>query len=211
MRRWLLILVVTLPLVWASANARADMPAPACFPDPAQTLALDLIAQQEFDPDLCPGGDYVDGAMWVRVVLDNASAEPVQGVLDTQDSFSRRVTIYSVHADGLAVEVDAGTWRDVRNNFLGARSVAVPLTLAPDARTTIYYRVLSPVSVYLSPRWFTLDEFVAHHRLQQTLMSLFYGVLLGLLIYTASWPPRRKSQCIFVTRCFCAPRCSCTA
>ncbi|AFU99330.2 sensor histidine kinase/response regulator [Simiduia agarivorans SA1 = DSM 21679] len=183
MRRWLLTLAIHLPLWLLCQSARAGALVPECFADPTQTYSAADIAGQHFDADSCADGDYVQGTLWVRVLLDNPHPTPIEGVLDTRDSFSSRVSVYRSDGERLALLFDGGTAGAQRRNFLGARSVAVPLRLAPASQHYLYYQVQSPVSVYLHPQWLTLEAFVDHHRLQQGLTALFYGVLLGLLIY----------------------------
>lgn len=183
MRRWLLTLVISLPLLLLCQPAWAGALIPECIADPSQVISPDELAAQVFEADACPDGDYVKGAVWVRVLLDNPHPVRVDGIMDSRDSFSSRVTVYAESADGLTLQVAGGTAKAQGQNYLGARSVAVPVSLAPVSQRYLYYRVQSPVSVYLHPHWLTLEAFVDHHRLQQGLTALFYGVLLGLLIY----------------------------
>lgn len=209
--RWALLTLCAVP--WLQA-AVVDLPPPGREVVPLggrMEFLLDPSGRMEFAdvqrapgfapaPDAAPAFGFVEGALWGRCVLRNASAQPQAIKVELEMSRLSHLEWY-VQSAGLVPQRSFGGSHDP-----GLRSYRFPsvnLSLAPGQAVTVYCRIASDTAVWL-PFVVGTEDALGRHRLARdgtdyiyfgfglALAGLGFGLAIiyrrTLFLYTALLP-----------------------
>ena len=157
--------------------------------DPSQQLTLDNIAQPatqaRFQP-LRPVGSgpnfgFDTAAIWLRVTVDAAADAPRTWLLEVAYPPLDHLQLYVPGPGGYAMQ-EAGDHLPFASRVVTHRNHVLPVTLAP-GESTLYLRIQSEGAV-IAPVTLWQERALWHHdQLAYSGLSLYFGLLIGLLLY----------------------------
>lgn len=165
--------------------------------DPAGTLGVDAVSRpgmrQRFRPAAAQGGSgvvnfgYSNSAYWFAIALAPAPDAPPQWKLEVGFSALDRVDVYLPRQpDGPAGGFDVQTAGDLQpfsERPFPHRNLVFPVTLTPGTPQTLYLRVASAGSLTVPVTLWQPAALQEDDQQSYALMSLYYGMLLALLLY----------------------------
>jgi PAS domain S-box-containing protein len=158
--------------------------------DPSGELTIDDVSSPEFDSNFVPSQavvpnyGFTDSAYWVRFRLDNETLHTDNWLLEQGFANTHYVDLYTPLPDGGGFSVkETGVLRPVRTRDLPHPRIIFNLTIPPQSQATYYLRFQSGGSMTLALTLWTRAAFLNYALFEQTLMGIFFGVLIGLLFY----------------------------
>lgn len=158
--------------------------------DPAGELTIQDVSSPElesqFTPSRSPAPSYgfTDSAYWVRFRLDNQSRQSEQWMLELAFANMQFVDLYIPMPDGEGFTVrQTGALRPASTRDLLYPHIVFDLSVPIHESPEYFLRFQSGTSMTLPLTLSAKDSFLATTQHEQMLFGLFYGVLIGLLIY----------------------------
>ena len=158
--------------------------------DPGGELTIEEVSSLEFDsrfiPSLVkvPNYGFTDSAYWVRFRLDNETRHTEQWLLDVGFANMQYVDLFTPLPDGEEFTVkQTGILRPVSTRDVPYPRIIFDLTNPLQSQQTYYMRFENGASMTLPLTLRTPDAFLQRSLAERTLMGIFYGVLIGLLLY----------------------------
>lgn len=131
------------------------------------------------------GGDinfgYSGSAFWLKLTLESDRPEPQSRLLEIAFPTLDRIELYRADEAGWSRLV-MGDRLPFSTRPLGHPNFVVPLTLA-QGRTTLYLRVSSAGTLTTPIRVWRQEAFTAYDQRLHTLLALYFGMMLALLLY----------------------------
>lgn len=130
-------------------------------------------------------------AYWLRMQVGSAVALPPRTPLVAHNMWLfevgfpllDEVDFLELKADGTVTEIRTGDMRPFSQRPLPHRNFVFPLQLNPGQERTVYLRVRSTSTVSIPVTLWKPSAFWVHDNLRYALVSLYFGVLLGLFLY----------------------------
>ncbi len=157
--------------------------------DPTGALTIEDITSPEYDPQFVPSQaqvpnyGYIDSAYWVRLRLDNQTRQTDYWLLEQGFANTHYVDLYTPLPDGEFSVKQTGMLRPATTRDLPHPRIIFRLTIPPQSQQTYYLRFQNGASMTLPLTLWTQAAFLNSSFVEQTLMGIFYGVLIGLLFY----------------------------
>lgn len=198
--RWLLATLLALLQLAAHAQqavlpvgAQDNYPLARAFmylEDAGGALRIDDILQPEVQarfrpmPQVGPGANFglTDSAIWLRVTLQTDAGSPPDWLLEVAYPPLDRVELWAPDASGYRVQV-GGDLLPFAERKVAHRNHVLPLRLAPGTATTVYLRLQSQGTVSAPARLWRPQALWQHDQAAYAVLSLYFGLLLGLLLY----------------------------
>lgn len=159
--------------------------------DPAGELRFDdvLAPQARWQPVRAGGAaanfGLTQSAIWLRVELDLPSGGPRDWLLEVAYPPLDRVDVWSPDR-AFGFEHQAGGDRlPFASRAAAHRNHVFPVRLPPGARSTLYMRMQSEGTVVAPVRLWQPEAMARDDQASYALLSLYFGLLLGLLLYNA--------------------------
>jgi PAS domain S-box-containing protein len=154
-------------------------------------LGLDDILQpaqqQRFRPvpRTGPGANFglTPAAVWLRVTLQSPAGADPAWLLEVSYPPLDRLELYAPDAQGRFQRQVAGDLIPFSQRAVSHRNHVLPLALAPGKSTTIYLRANSEGTVSVPARLWRPAALWAHDQGAYAALSLYFGLLIGLLLY----------------------------
>jgi two-component system, sensor histidine kinase LadS len=158
--------------------------------DPERRLAIEDVAgtaHGRFRP-VAPGtGDinfgYSHAAYWLALPVRLAAGAPRQWLLEIAYPSLDRVEVYQRHPDGRYERQVAGDLMPFGARPYPHRNLVFPIVLEPEAEQTVYLRVLSAGNLTVPATLWQPQALHRHDQQSYALLSVYYGMLLALLLY----------------------------
>jgi PAS domain S-box-containing protein len=158
--------------------------------DPTGELTIEDVTSPEFDtrfvPSQVPVPNYgfTDSVYWVRLHLDNQTQQTNEWLLKQGFANTHFIDLYTPLPDGKGFTVkQTGVLRPTTTRDIQYPDIVFNLTIPPQSQGTYYLRFQSGASMTLPLTLWTQNAFLDRALLEQILMGIFYGVLIGLLFY----------------------------
>jgi diguanylate cyclase (GGDEF)-like protein len=159
--------------------------------DPQHSLQIADVTQAaaRFRPALPPGGTgevylgYSRSAWWLALPLHPEAAAPRQWLLEIGYPSLDQVEVFTPRADGGYERQMAGDLQPFSSRPYPHRNLVFPLTLKPGQQQTIYLRVVSEGNLTIPATLWQPDALARADRINYTMLSLYYGMLLALGLY----------------------------
>ena len=129
------------------------------------------------------GFGFQSSAIWLRVVLSNSSAVPVERIFEIGYASLVKVDIYQV-VQGQVVSSDfMGTDRPMGNRLLPNRHFTTPIQIAPAGVTTIFVRAESHHPLIIPAKLWTPAAFVDYERADYAVQAGYFGIAFGMFTF----------------------------
>jgi PAS domain S-box-containing protein len=199
--RWLLAVLLSIPALAAQAQQAAlqvggqdnyHLERSFTFlEDPEGRLRMADILQPQAQarfrpmPQVGPGANFglTKSAIWLRVTLQTDTGSPPDWLLEVAYPPLDRVELWAPDgASGYRAEV-GGDLLAFADRKVPHRNHVLPLRLAPGVATTVYLRLQSQGTVSAPARLWRPPALWQHDQAAYAVLSLYFGLLLGLLLY----------------------------
>ncbi len=143
---------------------------------------------------------YREGPCWFRFRLLNAAPMPKQAVLAIPFALLDEIDVYLADGTGGVQHFHAGDGVPFRERPLANAYPVFPLPVAGNGATEVYVRVRTTSPFAVPFRLTSLQGFLHDHTRHTMIISAFYGVTGGLLLYNlALWLfTRERRQGVYV-------------
>ncbi|HVL00638.1 MAG TPA: diguanylate cyclase [Dongiaceae bacterium] len=128
---------------------------------------------------------FSHSSWWLRIGVHNPGSAPQTLLLDTDSALADYLDLMLVHADGQVQSSLTGDRRPFATRALENRTFALPFTLAPGERATLYLRQASHdgLQEVLRPRLWELNAFAPHLQRETLLFGLYFGTIAAIFLY----------------------------
>jgi signal transduction histidine kinase/PAS domain-containing protein len=158
--------------------------------DPSGGLTIEDVTSPEFSSQFIPSRvevpnyGFTDSAYWVRLRLDNQTRSTNEWLLEQGFANTHYIDLYTPLPGGTSYAVkQAGILRPTTPDDVHSPRVVLKLTVPPQSQQTFYLRVKNGASMTLSLTLWKQAAFLNYSLLEQMWTGVFYGVLIGLLLY----------------------------
>jgi signal transduction histidine kinase len=158
--------------------------------DPSGELTIDQVSSPEFASQFIPSQVEVpnfgmsDSAYWVRLRLDNQTAQNSEWLLEQGFANTHFVDFYTPLPDGNGFAVkQTGILRPISTRDVFHPRIILRLTIPPKSQQTYYLRFQTGGSLTLPLTLWTQAAFLDKSVVELIFTGLFYGVLIGLLFF----------------------------
>ncbi len=158
--------------------------------DPTGELTIEDVTSPEFAPRFVPSQvpvpnyGFTDSVYWVRLHLDNQTQQTNEWLLEQGFANTHYIDLYTPLPDGKGFAVkQSGVLRPTTTRDIQHPNIVFNLTIPPQSQGTYYLRFQNGASMTLPLTLWTQAAFLNDAFVEQTLMGIFYGVLIGLLFY----------------------------
>ncbi|MGH8616691.1 MAG: 7TM diverse intracellular signaling domain-containing protein [Burkholderiales bacterium] len=126
---------------------------------------------------------YSRATYWIAVPLRLARDAPAHWLLEAGYSSLDRVEVYTPRPGGGYTQQVAGDLQPFAERLFPHRHLVFPIDLVPGAAQTLYLRVVSQGNLTVPLTLWQPAALHAHDQRTYALLSLYYGMLLALLLY----------------------------
>ncbi|MBA3594237.1 MAG: PAS domain S-box protein [Polaromonas sp.] len=159
--------------------------------DPGAALTLDEVLkpalQAQFRPVVQSGSATNFGltrsAFWLRIRLQAQPDTPAPWLLEVAYPALDQVELYQPAAGGGYTQQRGGDLEPFANRAVPHRNHVMPVTLQAGQAHVIYLRVQSQGTLSAPVRLWQASALWAHDQAEYALLSLYFGLLIGLLLY----------------------------
>jgi PAS domain S-box-containing protein len=159
--------------------------------DPGAALTFDevlLPAQQAGFQPVAQGGSATNfgltrSAFWLRVTLQPQPGTSAQWLLEVAYPALDRIDLYMPIAGGGFAQQRGGDLQPFASRPVPHRNHVMPVTLQAGQPQTLYLRVQSQGTLSAPVRLWQAPALWAHDQAEYALLSLYFGLLIGLLLY----------------------------
>ncbi|WP_255075952.1 7TM-DISM domain-containing protein [Lacihabitans sp. CCS-44] len=154
-----------------------------CFVDDTDTLRFeDVLGNKSFKKFNGPeiGYGHLRRNLWVKLVLQNNTNQTQEVILSTDQIILEKVDFYK-KKEGKWNKEEAGWGTAIQNRELPSYLHAFKVSLSPNSRDTVFYRVRNQYQVVRLPlNLFSTQQFYQHYH-----SYLFYDGLVTMALITA--------------------------
>lgn len=129
------------------------------------------------------GFSYTRSAVWLRLRLQNPSAQPVERMLEISYALLASVDLHQPMPDQGLRTLQGGYTRPMATQPHPSRFVVFPIVLPAHADQLVYLRVQTPNSLNIPARLWEPAAFHAHERSDYALQALYFGVVIAITVY----------------------------
>jgi signal transduction histidine kinase/PAS domain-containing protein len=158
--------------------------------DPSGKLTIEDISSPAFNSRFIPSHvatpnfGFTESAYWMRLHLQNQTLHSDHWMLEINYPQMQFVDLYSLLPSGEGFTVkQSGVLRPPKTRDVRHPHIIFSLVIPTQSQQTIYMRFQNGASMTLPLTLWEQKTFINNAILEQALMLLFYGVLVGLLIY----------------------------
>lgn len=126
---------------------------------------------------------YSRSAYWLRFTVSVLPTAAPDCLLEIAFPSLDQVQVFAPDGNSGYVMQAAGDRRPFAERPYPHRNLVFPLRLAPGATETLYLRVVSEGSLTLPATLWAPEAFHDHDRRSYALLSLYFGMLLALMLY----------------------------
>ena len=158
--------------------------------DPTRTLTIadvqrsDLAAQFKANPtpDKALNFGVTNSAYWLRLKLENPSAQQLEQMLEIANARLAFVDFYRF-ASGLPdVVVNTGYFRPFADRAYSHRFFVFPVVMAAQSEQTLYFRLEAP-SIEVPATLWSRDAYPSHHVRDQMLQATYFGMVAAMVLF----------------------------
>jgi len=159
--------------------------------DPSGALTLEEVlqaAQQSRFAPVAQSGSATNfgltpSAFWLRIDLQAAAGAPAQWLLEVSYPALDQLDLYVQAPGGGFVHSRGGDLQPFTNRVVPHRNHVLPLTLQGGKGNMLYLRVQSQGTLSAPVRLWQAQALWAHDQAEYAMLSLYFGLLVGLLLY----------------------------
>ena len=146
---------------------------------PAQQLRFKAVAQSGSATNF----GLTPSALWLRITLQAQAETPAPWLLEVAFPTLDQLDLHSSNLRGGFAHQRGGDLLPFASRAVPHRNHVLPVTLQPGTDTVLYLRVQSQGTLSVSARLWQPGALWQHDQLEYALLSLYFGLLIGLLLY----------------------------
>lgn len=185
------VLAQTATLVIGKADRYMLSSAFAVLEDRGTELGLDDILKPAVQAQFRPVGagatatnfGLTHSAFWLRLALDVQADAPPMWLFEVAYPPLDHLDLYVLKPDGGFERQSGGDLLAFAERRIPHRNHVLPITLQPGRVNVLYLRVTSEGTVAAPARLWQPAALWVHDQLEYSVLSLYFGMLLGLLLY----------------------------
>ncbi len=159
--------------------------------DPGARLSLDDILKPALQGQFMPvkagatatNFGLTQSAFWLRLVLDVQPGAPSQWMFEVAYPPLDQLQLYVSRPDGGFERQSGGDLQAFAERKVPHRNHVLPVMFQPGQANTVYLRVTSQGTVAAPVRLWQPAALWAHDQLEYSVLSLYFGMLIGLFLY----------------------------
>ncbi|MDD5214439.1 MAG: diguanylate cyclase [Methylococcales bacterium] len=138
--------------------------------------------QTNLSPSAALNYGYTTSAYWLRLALKNSSDKPIERMLEMDQPLLERLDFYypSEHFGYQAIET--GYSKPFANRPHKSRNFVFPIVIPASSDYVVFLRVETPNSIIIPCHLWEPKAFYAHERGDYVIQSLYYGIMLAMVI-----------------------------
>ncbi len=122
-------------------------------------------------------------AFWLRIALQAQADAPAQWLLEVAYPALDQLDLYTRNSRGEFVRQSGGDLQLFASRVVPHRNHVLPVVLRPGGETLVYLRVQSQGTLSAPVHLWQAPALWQHDQLEYSLLSLYFGLLVGLLLY----------------------------
>lgn len=122
-------------------------------------------------------------AFWLRIALQAQADAPAHWLLEVAYPALDQLDLYTPDSRGGFVRQSGGDLQPFASRVVPHRNHVLPVVLQPGGETLVYLRVQSQGTLSAPVRLWQAPALWQHDQLEYSLLSLYFGLLVGLLLY----------------------------
>jgi signal transduction histidine kinase/DNA-binding response OmpR family regulator len=157
--------------------------------DPAGNLTItDLVsgqAETRFTPSTAatPSFGFTTSAVWTRFTVKNSLPHSVEYFLEVKYPLLDQIDLYTPTGTGAFTVLKAGDRFPFKQRAIQHKNNIFPVRLVPGEQKTLYLRCETTSSLNLPLMLHSPACLAGEISLEQTLLGIYYGILLVMMIY----------------------------
>ncbi len=157
--------------------------------DPAKNLTItDIVSRQNearFAPPTTtiPSFGFTTSAVWARFTVQNSLPHAAEYFLEVEYPLLDHIDLYTPTGTGAFTATKAGDYLPFKQRAIQYKNNIFPVRLTPGEQETLYLRCETTSSLNLPLRLLSPACLVEEVSLEQTLLGIYYGILLVMMIY----------------------------
>lgn len=161
----------------------------AVLRDPSGELGLADVLRADAEGAFRPAGSVgtnfglSEDTVWLRLDLQAAKQAPSRWLLEVGHASLDRVNLHLLGLDGRVTSVQSGDHLPFTARPLVHRNHVFALGLSPEQPQRVYLQVRSTGTLAVPLRLWQPDALWRSDQLSYSLLSLYFGLLIGLLVY----------------------------
>jgi len=152
--------------------------------DTSNKLSLAQIKQQSFNPLKQEEVSFGFGqpSCWFKFTLQNQTYTPINLVLSSDFNIFDQIQLFIKFGDDYLIK-SVGDSISYNTRELKTRTLAIPFQIAPKSQTEYYIQAQTTGNFYLPFKINSYPYFVSQSQKLETLVSITYGIVIGLFLY----------------------------
>jgi len=122
-------------------------------------------------------------AFWLRIALQAEADAPAQWLFEVAYPALDQLDLYTPDSRGGFFRQSGGDLLPFTSRAVPHRNHVLPVALEPGGETLVYLRVQSQGTLSAPVRLWQAPALWQHDQLEYSLLSLYFGLLIGLLLY----------------------------
>ena len=157
--------------------------------DPNGTLAIaDIVSPQaeaRFTPSISdtPGFGFTTSTVWARFTVKNSLPHSVEYFLEVKYPLLDQIDLYTPTDTAAFTVLKSGDSLPFTQRTIQHKNNIFPVRLASGAEKTLYLRCKTTSSLNLPATLHSPASLAGEISLEQTLLGIYYGILLVMMIY----------------------------
>ncbi|HIJ78138.1 MAG: response regulator [Desulfobulbaceae bacterium] len=130
-----------------------------------------------------PNFGFTSSAIWARFTLANNQAEAIDYFLEIKYPLLDHIDLYTPDNSGNFIVTKGGDYAPFGERMISYRNIIFPIQLDAGQQKTFYLRCETSSTLNLPLSLHSPAGLVKKINLEQTLLGLYYGILLVMMIY----------------------------
>lgn len=194
-----IVLLALILLLLAPASAMGALPAPVLIDSDRIELGRHMVYQEDphaqktpqtldnlrwlpIDHNV-PTFGYTTSQFWFRFNLKNNSPVATQRLIEVAYPVLDQLEVWVATEEGQIVHYQLGDKYPFAQRPYPHRNFVIPIALGPQQQTSILFRIASTSAIQVPTVLWAYPRFHEQDQLSSTLLGIYYGTVLCMLIY----------------------------
>ena len=157
--------------------------------DSNREWTIDRVISSHFDNRFKPSQQqtlnlgYSDAAVWVRFTVHNQSGQHLSLLLEHSHPFMNKIDLYKISSGSIVWHKRSGIQYPPEDREIHNPSHVFRIALSGGETASFYMRIVNTGRMIVPLTLWQPDTFYKDARIKQTILGVFYGIVVSLLIY----------------------------
>ncbi|MCG8312740.1 MAG: ATP-binding protein [Pseudomonadales bacterium] len=126
---------------------------------------------------------FSSSSFWYRIELKNSTEQHLERLFELDDPLVNHVTLYITKNNQLITRMVGGSLTAFPEKIIKARGQVFPIELPARETLTLYINAHGEWPLFLPMTLWNLEAWVSKVRVETSLFSLYFGILIAMVIY----------------------------